>query len=66
MTNLYICTDASEGNSGSCAIANTPEQAFEDYCDYFDENAKLCSVNIYKLGPKLTGTISYNFTEVGT
>lgn len=66
MTDLYVCTDILVGDCGNCTIATTPKEAFEQFCYYYDDNAKIEELYIYKLGPELKGSTSYTFKEAGT
>ncbi len=61
----YICSDVDDG-AGNMMIANSPEEAFSEYREYFDLSACLEDVYIYRLSRKLEGTITYSFTEAGT
>jgi hypothetical protein len=63
--NKYVCSNVDNG-TGDMIIANSPEEAFNEYREYFDLSVSLEDVYIYRLSNQLQGTVSYSFTEVGT
>ncbi len=61
----YLCSDCEDG-TGNMYLADTPQEAFEEYKAYFDDTANIEDVYIFKLDYQLEGKAEYTFKPVGT
>lgn len=58
----YLCSDCEDG-TGNMYLTNSPQEAFEEYKAYFDDNANLEDLYIYRIDCELKGKVSYTFKE---
>jgi len=61
----YLCSDT-DNNVGNMVIAPTPEEAFEEYRAYHDNDADINDLYFYRITAELKGKVLYTFEEVGT
>jgi hypothetical protein len=61
----YLCSDCEDG-TGQMILADTPQEAFEEYKAYWDDNADIEDLYIYGIDCQLKGKANYTFEPVGT
>ncbi len=61
----YIVCDTNEG-TGNFMLADSPEEAFIEYRQYFDDAANIEELYIYRIDCELKGKALYTFEPVGT
>jgi len=61
----YIVSDTNNG-TGNFMIADSPEEAFTEYREYYDDSVNIEDLFIYRIDCELKGKALYTFEEVGT
>ena len=59
----YLCSDCENG-AGNMVLADTPQDAFEEYKAYWRHDAQIEDMYIYRITAELKGKAMYTFEEV--
>jgi len=59
----YLCSDTDCG-TGQTMLGDTPEKAFEEYVAYYNQEARIEDLYIYRITAELKGKALYTFEEI--